>query len=333
MQFSWQKLKKPFFVLAPMEGGTDTVFRQIVDSCGKPDVVFTEFTNVEGMLSKGKEEVGKRLVYSGDEHPIIAQIWGNRPEAFYSVSKQLVEMGFDGIDINMGCPEKNVVAHGCGSSLIENPTLAKEVIEATREGVVIASRAKQSSIPVSVKTRIGFKSIRTEEWIGFLLQQKLDALTVHFRTQKEMSNVPAHWDEAEKIVSLKNQISKTTILIGNGDISTKVQGRRLAKKYGLDGIMIGRGAFHNPFVFNEKVNYDTQSKKERLELLKRHLDLFENTWTNVHPISEKGYAKSYPPLKRFFKIYINGFEGASDLREKLMETNNVDEAKSVLAKI
>lgn len=325
MNFSWRELPKPFFALAPMEGGTDTVFRQIVNLCARPDVAFTEFTNCEGLLSKGREEVGKRLIFDKSEKPLIAQIWGIKPVSFFEVAKILREMGFSGIDINMGCPEKTVVAHGCCSALIQNPSLAAEIIKATKEGA--------GDLPVSVKTRIGFKTIQTEEWIGFLLQQNLDALTVHFRTQKEMSLVPAHWDEAEKVVRLRDTIAKQTVLIGNGDVMNHKQGEELAQKYGLDGIMIGRGVFHNPYVFNKSIDYSTQSIDERIALLSKHLELFETTWKQVHPISERGYGKSYPPLKRFFKIYISGFEGAAELREKLMLTTNIEEAKSVLSAI
>lgn len=322
MQFSWQNLEKPFFALAPMEGGTDTVFRQIIASCGRPDVMFTEFTNVEGLLSKGSEEVGKRLVFSEGELPLIAQIWGKNPDSFFKVSEKLVEMGFDGIDINMGCPEKTVVKNGCCSALIENPQLASEIIQAVKKGA--------GKLPVSVKTRIGFKSIETEKWIGFLLEQNLDALTVHFRTQKEMSLVPAHWDEAQKVAKLRNKIAPHTILVGNGDVESKKQGKELAGKYGLDGIMIGRGAFHNPYVFDESVTYADQTKEERIKLLIKHIDLFEKTWKETNPISERGYAKSFPPLKRYFKIYIQGFSGAAELREKLMRTDSVEEVKKVL---
>jgi len=195
MNFSWDTLPKPFFALAPMEGVTDTVFRQVVNSLAKPDVYFTEFTNCEGMLSKGREQVGRRLIYGEAERPLIAQIWGLDPHAFFEVSKLVAEMGFDGIDINMGCPVSAVVARGSCSGLIGNPKLAKEMIEETKRG----ADSNGTSIPVSVKTRIGLKSINTSEWIGFLLQQNLDALTIHLRTQKEMSNVPAHYDELQKI--------------------------------------------------------------------------------------------------------------------------------------
>lgn len=317
MSFVWSNLPKPFFALAPMEGGTDTVFRQIVISCGRPDVVFTEFTNVEGLRSKGKEEVGKRLIFDKKEHPIIAQIWGITPSAFYEAAETVAKMGFDGVDINMGCPEKTVVKHGACSALIENPKLAGEIIKAVKKGLQSAGRR----IPVSVKTRIGFKTIKTGEWITFLLKQNLDALIVHFRTQKEMSNVPAHWEEAIKISRIRDQESIKTVIIGNGDVETKRGGLALANKYELDGIMIGRGAFHNPYVFNEKINYEKQPKEQRIKLLVKHLDLFENTW------KEK---RKYAPLKRFFKIYINGFEGAADLREKLMLTQNIEEARKIL---
>jgi len=323
MSFSWSTLPKPFFVLAPMEGGTDTVFRQIVSSCGRPDAMFTEFTNVEGLLSKGREEVGKRLFFQESEQPLVAQIWGKKPESFLEVAKQLVGMGFSGIDINMGCPERTVVTNGCCSALIDNPTLASEIIKATQEGA--------GDFPVSVKTRIGFKTIETERWIDFLLDHDLSALTVHFRTQKEMSLVPAHWEEAEKVVKLRNQKGKDTVLIGNGDVLSRKQGAELAQKYGLDGIMIGRGVFQNPYVFDESVDYAIQTKGQRIELLKKHIDLFEKTWKNTHPLSEKGYGKSFPPLKRYFKIYISGFDGASDLREKLMLTQTLEEAKEVLS--
>lgn len=318
MKFSWKELNKPFFVLAPMEGGTDTVFRQMVAECGRPDVMFTEFTNVEGLLSGGRKDVALRLKFEDKEKPLIAQIWGKNPDAYFEVAKQLVDMGFDGIDINMGCPERTVVKNGCCSALIENHSLAAEIIAKTKEGA--------DDLPVSVKTRIGFKTIATEEWISFLLEQNIDALTVHFRTQKEMSKVPAHWEEAAKLKNLRDKISPQTVIIGNGDVETKEQGKKLAKKYCLDGIMIGRGAFHNPYVFDENINYETQTKEERIELLRKHIELFEKTWKSDKRI----YKKSFLPLKRYFKIYISGFEGAAELREKLMQTGNIEETRKLL---
>lgn len=317
-------MPKPFFVLAPMEAVTDTVFRQVVLSCAKPDLMFTEFTNVEGMLSVGKAEVGKRFIYEKNEHPLIAHIWGSNPESFEKVARMANKMGFDGIDINMGCPERNIVAHGSCSGLIDNPPLAFEIIKKTKEGA--------GDLPVSVKTRIGLKTIKTEEWIGFLLEQNLDALTVHLRTQKEMSNVPAHWEEAYKLASLRDKISPRTIIVGNGDVMSKKQGYELSKKYKLDGIMIGRGIFHNPFVFDSTVNYELMAKKERITLLKRHIDFFEKAWTEKYPLPSQKLQKRFPPLKRFFKIYISGFDGAVELREQLMGTSTTQEARNILEK-
>lgn len=314
MDFSWHKISNPFFVLAPMEGATDTVFRQIVFLCGKPDIYFTEFTNVEGLISKGFEQVTQRLKFTDFETPIIAQLWGINPDNFYESSKMVSKMGFAGIDINMGCPERTVVRHGACSGLIKTPELAKEIIEAVKKG--------SNGLPISVKTRIGFSTIQTDEWILFLLKQNLDALTVHFRTSREMSLVPAHWEEAIKIVKSKNTIAKNTVLIGNGDVETVAEGKEKAEKYGLDGIMIGRGVFHNPFVFNPKVDYELMPKEEKIKLLLTHLDIFEETW--------KGEKRKYDPLKRFFKIYIQGFDGAAELREILMQTKSIEEAREVL---
>ena len=314
MKFSWKNLKRPFFTLAPMEGATDTVFRQIIADCAPPDVYFTEFTNVQGLLSKGNKQVSQRLKYSKKEKPIIAQIWGIDPESFYESAKLISKMGFDGIDINMGCPEKSIVKRGSCAGLIKNPELAKEIIDKTREGA--------KSLPISVKTRLGFTNIELL-WIEFLLKQNLDALTIHLRTRKEMSKVPAHWEQAKDIVALRDKTNPKTILIGNGDIENVNEGLEKIKQTGLDGIMIGRGVFHDPYAFSADKSLHILTVDEKLNLLKKHLDLFEKTW---------GGEKSFPPLKRYFKIYVNGFEKASTLREKLMETTNINEARIVLNK-
>ena len=313
MKFSWKTLKKPFFVLAPMEGAADTVFRQVVASCGKPDVFVTEFTSVEGLLSKGSKHVGRRLQFTETERPLIAQIWGTKPESFYKASLIIQTMGFDGIDINMGCPVRDVVKHGACSGLIRTPNLAKEIIDATKRGA--------GELPVSVKTRIGFSEIQIDEWIGFVLEQKPAALTVHLRTTKEMSEVPAHWEEARRVTDLKNTISPDTILIGNGDIDSMADGKFNIKNSGMDGMMIGRGVFHNPYVFNESVDFHSMTKEEKVKLLISHLDLFTKTW---------GTTKNYSSLKRYYKIYIQSFDGAAEFRQKLMETETIEEAYKLL---
>src|SRR5579859_5224679 len=205
----WENLPKPIFSLAPMEDVTDTVFRQILCSTGKPDVFFTEFTNVDGIASQGHDVVARRLKYTKAEHPIVAQIWGMIPQNYYKVAQELVEKGFDGIDINMGCPQHDVISHGACSALMNNHNLAGEIIQATKEG---ASFSRAKNIPVSVKTRIGFKKIQTEEWIGFLLEQNLSLITVHGRTSAEMSKVPAHWSEIGKAVQLRDKWEKKNVI-------------------------------------------------------------------------------------------------------------------------
>lgn len=312
MKNFWQKLNKPVMALAPMEEVTDTVFRQIVAECGRPDVFFTEFTSVEGMAHpKGLKHIQHRLVFSKNEHPIVAQIWGINPENFKKAARKIVEMGFDGIDINMGCPERNITRQGSCSALIKNPDLAKEIIEATKEGA--------GDLPVSVKTRIGFSKIQTEEWIGFLLQQNLAALTVHGRTAAEMSEVPAHWDEIAKAVKRRDQIAPQTIILGNGDVQSLEDAEQKIKETGVDGVMIGRGIFHNVFVFNKSKKEVTP--EDRLAVLLKHVDLYTETWRKT---------KNYHILKKFFKAYVNNFPGAGDLRAKLMETDQPEQVRPII---
>ena len=334
----WQKLPKPIFMLAPMEDVTDTVFRQILLTTGRPALFFTEFTNVDGMFSKGSEHVTKRLKFTPQEKPLIAQIWGMNPENFYKAAKEIKDMGYDGIDLNMGCPQHDVTSHGACSALIKNHPLATEIIRATQEGSRSHSSGQAGGLPVSVKTRIGFGTIQTEEWIGFLLTHNLPALTIHGRTVKEMSKVPAHWDEIGKAVMLRNQMQKDysssersesrssrqartikykTLIIGNGDVMSIAEAEEKAKQYGLDGIMIGRGIFHNPWLFHPKIDPTAKTLQERLKLLQNHVQLYQNTW---------GTAKQYAPLKKYFKIYLSGFEGAAEIRGKFMETTTPEEA-------
>lgn len=309
MKFSWQKLPKPFFALAPMEDVTDTVFRQIIISCGRPDVFFTEFTNCDALFSDGETSAMQRLQFTKKERPLIAQIWGMHPKTYYKTAKRLVEMGFDGIDINMGCPERSILKQGACSALIKNRPLAKEIIESVREGA--------GNLPVSVKTRLGFSEMQTADWIGFLLMQNLDALTVHARTVKEESKVPAHWDEIGSIVSLRDAMKRKTVIIGNGDVLGIADGLEKVKTQSVDGIMLGRAIFHNPFLFDPKHVILDLTPKQRVTLLKKHVELYEKTWGNK---------KHYPTLKKYFKIYIQGFSGASDMRLQFMQTNSTQEA-------
>jgi len=312
----WQELSKPIRALAPMEDVTDTVFRQIVALCSKPDIFFTEFTSVDGLFSRGRAEVIQRLDYTEDEHPIVAQIWGNTPELFFKAAKMIADMKFDGVDINAGCPQKNVTSHGGGACLIQDPPRMKEIIQATREGAGSANRR----IPVSVKTRLGYKKI-SDTWIPFLLEQNLDALIVHGRTAAELSKVPAHWDEIGRAVRVRNEMGKETVIIGNGDVADWADAVAKCKTYGTDGAMIGRGIFHNLWAFDPKGISHMDDHKELLGLMRKHMRLFQKT------------GKNFAVLKKFFKIYVQGFPHASEIREQLMETDTPREAEAILHKI
>jgi len=313
MKSFWNKLKKPILVQAPMEEVTDTVFRQIIAKCGAPDVFFTEFTNVEGMCSRGKDKVGKRLIFTPSERPIVAQLWGLDPLKFLETAKLVKKMGFDGIDINMGCPEKSVVKRGSCAALISNPVLAKEIISAVREGA--------GGLPVSVKTRIGVKEIQTEKWASFLLEQNLDVLTVHGRTAAEMSDFPVHWDEIEKVVKMKNKMKLKTLIIANGDVKSRKEAEEKCRRYGLDGIMIGRGIFDNLWVFNKKTDQSKIPYQEKLKLLEEHITLFDKTW---------GKTKNFSIMKKFYKIYLSGAPNVKDVRIEIMKLKTAEETLKFL---
>lgn len=293
-----------------MDDVTDSVFRQIVADVGKPHVFFTEFTNTDGMCSPGRSRVEKRLQFTEKERPLIAQIWGTNPDHYKQTTEIVREMGFDGVDINMGCPEKSIVKRGSCAALIKNPELASNIIKAVQ--------SEAGDMPVSVKTRIGFNDIITEEWTAFLLEHELDALTIHGRTAKEESKVPAHWDEIGKVVALRDSLKKNTVIVGNGDVQSTEEGREKAAQYGVDGVMIGRGIFHNPWVFNSAVQ---AGSNERLHMLLTHAALFEQTW---------GTTKQFAIMRKFVKAYVHSFDGATELRIQLMETRNFAELEKVI---
>ena len=307
----YQNLPRPFISLAPMEDVTDVVFRQVVARAGRPDLFYTEFTNTDSFVSPlGKHSALRRLQFLPSEQPIVAQIWGNKPESFAKTIPELKAMGYQAVDINMGCPDKAVVKSGGGSALIRNPELAGEIIRV----------AKQAGLPLSVKTRLGFSRVdEWRDWLSLLLQQDLELLTVHLRTRKEMSKVEAHFELIPEIITLRDQIAPQTKLAINGDVLNRTQALELAHQYNLDGVMIGRGVFQNPFCFTDKI----PTQNELLDLLKLHLNLFDKHNTDG--------AKKFAPLKKFFKIYLRDFDGAKDLRARLMLTDSTAEVRQILA--
>jgi nifR3 family TIM-barrel protein len=314
MKNFWHELAIPFFILAPMEDVTDTVLRRVIARYGKPAVFFTEFTNVEGIFSKGADRVLQRLRYTEEERPLVAQIWGTYPENFFKAAKKLIEMGFDGIDLNMGCPARGPVHRGACSGLINNRPLAKEIIDATKEGAA-------GIIPVSIKTRLGFRTIDFS-WIRFVLEQQPAVLTVHLRTVSEMSKVPAHWDKMRTVVDIRNEMNSPTLVIGNGDIKSLSEARQKIEEAGADGAMVGRGIFDDPYLFAETTTINEKTPEEKMRLLLDHMHLWSETW---------GTRKHFPTLRKFFKVYANGFPGAQELRMQLMETESPEETEQVVA--
>jgi len=310
----WNELPKPFFILAPMEAVTDVVFRHVIKKAGQPDIFFTEFTNTASFCSpKGLHSTRGRLAFTEDEHPMVAQIWGKNPDHFRQMAHGLKDLGFKGIDINMGCPDKSVVHGGSGSGLIRTPELAAEIIAATKE----------AGLPVSVKTRLGdYKLDEWKDWLTFILKQDVVNLTIHLRTRKEMSKVEAHFELIPEIKALRDEIAPNTLLTINGDIRDREHGLELVEKYGVDGVMIGRGIFQNPFAF-AKVQPEKTSA-ELLDLLNYQLDLYDKYNEELEP-------RKFDPLKRYFKIYVRDFAGASELREKLMHTKTTAEVRELIA--
>lgn len=321
----WQSINKPIIALAPMEDVTDTVFREVIRSVSDPEalnVLFTEFTSTDGLCNEnGLKHVLHRLKVNETERELlkatgtklVAQIWGSDPEKFRKSAQLISAIGqFDGIDINMGCPVKKVVKKQCCSALINNPELAKEIVLATKEG---------TTLPVSVKTRLGFNTIITEKWIGELLEVHPAAITIHGRTQKMLSTGVAMWDEIGKAVQLRNDLNSNTLILGNGDISSYEMVLDKISEFGVDGVMVGTGVFKNPWMFN-KIQPEV-SVEMKLELLTKHINLFNATWGCKH----------FNVLKRFFKIYVNGFEGAAEGRDKLMHAKSCEEALEVIKQL
>lgn len=310
-------LPRPFFVLAPMDDVTDTVFRQIVADTARPDLFFTEFANVDGLQSPGRPRIMKKLQHTAHDQPLVAHIWGKNPENFYTTAREVADgtLGtFVGVDLNMGCPVKNVVGHGVCSALIRNRPLAHEFIEATRQGLE-DGRGNGERLPLSVKTRLGYGEVDLT-WHEFLLGHNLDMLTIHGRTRAQMSKVPADWQKIGEIRQLRDQLAPDTLIVGNGDVLDRQQGTELAQKHGLDGIMIGRGIFQDPYAFAAESPWEHKTKEERVALYRRHVELFKATWQpGDRPIHT---------LNKFCKIYINGFDGAKEYREQLMASDSAE---------
>lgn len=308
----WEKLPKPFFVLAPMANVTDTVFRQIIVEHSRPDAMVTEFVSCDGLMSRGYDALIRDLQFVPAERPLVAQVFGANPKNFYGTGKLVAELGFDGLDINMGCPDKAVVKQGAGAGLIRTPSLALELVAAAREGTIDGGK----ELPISVKTRLGFSVDESDHWIPQLLSAKIPVLTVHCRTRKEMSKVPAHWDRMRDIVAMA--AGSGTRIVGNGDVLSLADGRAKAAATGVDGLMLGRAIFGNPWLFREGY---VPSVREKLTVMVEHTRRFASTW---------GETKSFETMKKHYKAYANNFPGAHELRADLMAVHDAEAVAQVV---
>lgn len=344
----WKELKqqtdredRPIFVLAPMADVTDASFRHVIAKYGKPDVTWTEFVSADGLIrahEEGKKKLLRDLVYSEAERPIIAQLFSSHPQYMYEACKLVAELGFDGIDINMGCPDKSIEKQGCGSAMIKNPENAKAVILAAKKGVEDAGEKTGKIIPISVKTRIGYNKDELETWLPALLEARPAVITIHARTRKEMSKVPARWEHVKRAVEIRNEFfiknpSKNpedqTLIFGNGDVLSIADGYNKAKETGADGVMLGRAIFGNPWLFSgiqAGVEGEWKSHeptvKEKLEVMVEHTKLFEELLGDI---------KNFAIMKKHYKAYVNGFDGAKELREELMMAEDAKKVEEIVS--
>jgi nifR3 family TIM-barrel protein len=314
----WEKLPRPFFALAPMAQVTDAAFRRVIARYGKPDVMWTEFVSCDGLCSVGREVLLVDLWFHESERPLVAQIFGSTPENFYRTALLIQELGFDGIDINMGCPDRNVEKQGAGAALMKDPRLAQKIIRETKRGA--------GPLPVSVKTRLGFSRVDIEGWLPYLLDADIAALTIHGRTRKEMSKVPAHWDEIARAVNFihaYDSSSNRPIVIGNGDVATRAEAEERISQSRVDGVMIGRGIFGNPWLFQDGTAIEPRID-ERLMVMLEHTRMFEELF---------GERKNFDIMKKHYKAYVNGFAGAKELRVELMGAKNAAEVASIIERV
>ncbi len=353
----WGKLPKPFFVLAPMANVTDVAFRQILAKYGKPDVMWSEFVSADGLVRAPKalksearngkeirnpkheirnkfetqnlkhkfspqEIMWRDLMYFENERPIVAQLFSSKPKMMEEATYQITKAGFDGIDINMGCPDRTIQKQESGAKLIKNPKKAIQLIKSAKKGIKKACAEMQKEIiPLSVKTRLGYNKDNMEEWLTTLLKQNLAVITLHSRTKKEMSKVPAHWKRVADAVKLRDKLKSKTLIIGNGDVKDLEDAKQKAKKTGCDGVMIGRAVFGNPWFFNKvfeggkKINL-----KNKLDVLLEHTKLFEKYLSH----------KNFNLMEKHFKAYVSGFKGAKELRGELMKTKNSFEVARII---
>lgn len=327
MQSFWNTLPRPFFVLAPMADVTDAAFRRVIATYGKPDVTWTEFVSADGLArapEEGRKKLLADLMYSEGERPIVAQLFSSNPEYMEQAARLVRELGFDGVDINMGCPDRSIEKQGAGAGHIKDPARALEVIKAAQQGARSADSGQAGGIPVSVKTRVGYNKDELDTWLPTLLSAHPAAVTIHARTRKEMSKVPARWERVARAVEIRNECQgpslTKTLIIGNGDAISVADAQEKASASGADGVMLGRAIFGNPWLFNDRRPTSIISLEERLRVMCEHTALFEELLPH----------KNFAIMKKHYKAYVSGFDGAAELRARLMETNTAKEVHDIV---
>jgi nifR3 family TIM-barrel protein len=324
----WQKLaaekvkeKKPIIVLAPMADVTDAAFRRTIAKYGKPDVTWTEFVSADGLFLGGREALLPDLMFTDAERPIVAQFFTSRPEMMKKAAELARELCFDGIDINMGCPDRSIEKQGAGAAMIKNPKLAREIIRAAKEGAKGDSTKGEKDLPVTVKTRIGYNKNELETWLPEILAEEPAVVTVHARTRKEMSKVSARWEEVKRAVEIRDRVSSKskTLIFGNGDVMNIEQAQKKVDETGCDGVMLGRAIFGNPWLFSGR-DPVTISIPEKLSVMVEHTKLFEELLPK----------KNFAIMKKHYKAYVNGWEGAKEFRMQLMEAENAAEVEGMV---
>jgi nifR3 family TIM-barrel protein len=305
----WSTLPKPFFALAPLADVTDAAFRRIIATYGKPHILWTEFTSADGLCAPAPEPLLRNLLYTEAERPIVAQLWGATPETMQQAAAAVAAMGFDGIDLNMGCPDRRVEKRGGGAALCQHPVLAQALLRAAKRGA--------GGVPVSVKIRLGYARNDIATWLPALLEEEPVAITIHARTRQEKSDVPAHWEAVAQAVGIRHALDSSTYIIGNGDVQDLSEARQKARETACDGVMLGRAIFGNPWLFNAQRPLQTIPVAERLRVLAEHIALFDALLGDVKPIAV---------MKKHYKAYLTGFAGAERLRTELMATDTAADA-------
>lgn len=313
----WKQLARPFTALAPMSGITDAAYRRIIARYGKPDVMYTGFVPADGLDSAGRDNLAHLLWKTAAERPIVAQLYGGNPRSFEGAARVLVGLGFDGIDINMGCPARKVEQREGGSALIRDPGRAREIIAAAQAGA--------GDLPVSVKTRIGYRVNEIESWLACLFSAQPAAITLHARTRSEAFKSPARWSVIERAVQLAAQLrpdrERRPLIIGNGDVQSLSEAYAWAERTGCDGVMVGRSITGNPWFFNREAGRGDQPLSRVLEVMLEHTEIYLRLFGGLKPLEL---------MRKHFKAYVNGFDGAARLRARLMAAADLDQVRQIV---